>query len=101
MTLTSDGRPGPIEERIGRRLVRLVDPVSDEGIDLLLSRSVLFIGPGGNRLGYVHPEEAIAALRKELEDRIDALASSRPQDTWTWEKCLDSLEDWGRRIGEA
>ena len=29
-TMTGDGRPGPIEERIGRRLVRLVQPESDD-----------------------------------------------------------------------
>ena len=29
-TLSGDGRPGPIEERLGRRLIRLIDPESDE-----------------------------------------------------------------------
>ncbi len=34
-TLSGDGRPGPIEERLGRRLIRLIDPESDEGMRLL------------------------------------------------------------------
>jgi len=46
-TLVGDGRPGPIEERIGRRLVRLVDPLSDEGVRLLAGGEVELVGPDG------------------------------------------------------
>jgi hypothetical protein len=101
ITLTGDGRPGPIEERIGRRLVRLVDPESVEGLDLLSSRSVRFIGPGGKPLGYVHPNEAIEYLRKALEERIEEAADEDALDAQAWQSGLDRLETWSRRIGEA
>ena len=52
-TLSGDGRPGPIEERIGRRLVRLVDPESREGMRLLEEGDVDLVGPDGEQLGRV------------------------------------------------
>ena len=47
VALTGDGCPGPIEERIGRRLVRLVDPQSEEGQRLLDSEPIEWVGPDG------------------------------------------------------
>ena len=70
VTLAGDGRPGPIEERIGRRLVRLVDPGSDEGRRLLGSGRVDLVGPGGEKLGRGQIEEAWRRLRERLEGRL-------------------------------
>ncbi len=69
-TLAGDGRPGPIEERIGRRLVRLVDPESDEGVELLGSGAVDIIGPEGERFGRIPAHEAWRRLRERLERRL-------------------------------
>lgn len=100
MTLTGDGRPGPIEERIGRRLLRLVDPESEEGLDLLASCSVRFIGPGGALLGYVHPSEAIETLRAALEERLEE-AEEDGSDGPAFRDGLERLETWSRKIGRA
>ena len=101
MTLTGDGRPGPIEERIGRRLLRLVDPESEEGLFLLASRCVRFIGPGGTPLGYVHPSEAIDSLREALEERLEKAEVGDSEDCSAFRDGLDRLEVWSRRIGRA
>ncbi len=69
-TLSGDGCYGPIEERIGRRLVRLVDPASEEGLRLLRSGTVEMIGPEGDPLGCLLPEEACRVLRERLERRL-------------------------------
>ena len=69
-TVAGDGRPGPIEERIGRRLVRLVDPDSDEGAELLGSGTVEIIGPEGERFGRIPAHEACRLLRERLERRL-------------------------------
>ena len=69
-TVAGDGMLGPIEERIGRRLMRLVDPRSDEGRSLLSSGSVELLGPGGEQFGCVHPSEALRRLRERLEQRL-------------------------------
>ena len=101
ITLTGDGRPGPIEERIGRRLLRLVDPESEEGLDLLASRCVRFIGPGGTALGYVHPSEAIESLREALEARLEEAEDEASEDCPAFREGLDRLENWSRKIGRA
>jgi hypothetical protein len=101
MTLTGVGRPGPIEERLGRRLLRLVDPESEEGLDLLTSRSVRFIGPGGTMLGYVHPSEAIETLRAALEERLEEAEVDGSEDGPAFREGLDRLETWSRKIGRA
>lgn len=65
--LTGTGRAGPIEERLGRRLVRLVDPDSAEGRSLLDSGRVTLIGPEGESLGPIAIESAWVRLRDRLE----------------------------------
>jgi len=69
-TVCGDGRPGPIEERLGRRLLRVVDPDSAEGARLLRSGEVELIGPGGEHLGRIGLEEACRRLRARLERRL-------------------------------
>jgi len=66
-TITGVGRPGPIEERLGWRLVRIVDPASKEGATLLRDRRVTFIGPEGTPLGQLDLDQARRLLRLRLE----------------------------------
>jgi len=66
-TITGIGRPGPIEERLGWRLVRIVDPESKEGAALLRTRQVTFIGPAGASLGRVDLGQARRLLRLRLQ----------------------------------
>lgn len=69
-TITGVGRPGPIEERVGRRLVRVVNPDSKEGLDLLKSGRVTLVGPEGRALGCRDLADALRLLRRRLEDRL-------------------------------
>ena len=69
-TITGVGRPGPIEERVGRRLVRIVDPASREGAALLRSGLVTFLGPEGTDLGCRGLDDARRLLRERLERRL-------------------------------
>jgi hypothetical protein len=66
-TITGVGRPGPIEERLGWRLVRILDPESKEGATLLRDRRVTFIGPEGTALGQLDLDQARRLLRLRLE----------------------------------
>jgi hypothetical protein len=72
-TITGVGRPGPIEERLGRRLVRIVDPASKEGATLLRDRRVTFIGPEGTTLGQLDLDQARRLLRLRLESVLAAV----------------------------
>lgn len=95
-TVSGDGRLGPIEERIGRRLIRLVDPQSEEGRSLLDTHSVDLLGPGGEHFGYIGPDEA----RRRLRDRIEArLADPRSErDVEGLREGLRRLEDRTRDL---
>src|SRR5262245_6155001 len=66
-TISGVGRPGPIEERLGWRLVRIVDPASREGVSLLRDRQVTVIGPEGPAFGRVDLDQARRLLRRRLE----------------------------------
>jgi len=95
-TLAGDGRPGPIEERIGRRLIRLVDPLSDEGLRLLEDGDVDLIGPDGDALGRVKIREAYRRLAARLEERLsDEAADASRVDLADG---LDRLRAWSRRM---
>jgi len=73
-TITGVGELGPIEERLGRRLVRLVDPGSKEGEALLRSGEVTLVGPEGAALGRLGVEAAKRMLERRLMDRLATLA---------------------------
>jgi hypothetical protein len=75
--VSGDGRLGPIEERIGRRLIRLVDPQSEEGRSLLAAHSVDLLGPGGEHFGFVGPDEARRRLQQKIEARLADPGSER------------------------
>ena len=68
-TLSGDGRPGPIEKRLGRRLIRLINPESAEGVRLLSEGRVDLLGPDGTRMGTVRSADALRRLRQRREQR--------------------------------
>ena len=78
-TLSGDGRPGPIEERLGRRLVRLVDPESEEGRKLLAQGDVELRGPEGECLGCLSIHEAYEELIGRLERRLSEIENPAEQ----------------------
>jgi hypothetical protein len=83
-TITGVGRLGPIEERLGWRLVRIVSPESKEGKTLLRTGQVTFIGPEGTSLGCVDVTEA----RRLLELRLrNVLADGGEAE------CVEALKD--------
>jgi hypothetical protein len=77
-TLLGDGRLGPIEQRIGRRLCRIVDPESSEGEMLLKTGEVDLVGPDGEKIGRVRLAEALSRLQHRLECRLSD-ASADPE----------------------
>lgn len=86
------GAGGPIEERLGRRIVGLVDPDSLEGRRLLRSGRVRFVGPEGDDLGVLTFEEAVGRLRRRLEERF--ADTSRPEDREALRDGLARLSAW-------
>lgn len=98
-TITGIGRPGPIEERLGRRLVRILDPESKEGAVLLNTCQVMWIGPRGKALGRVNLDQARRLLQSRLES---LLAELGPDDAA--EAVRDGLlrlRRTGPRVGRA
>ena len=95
-TVAGDGRPGPIEERIGRRLVRLLDPESDEGARLLEAGNVELVGPEGATLGRVRLGEAYRRLRSRLMQRLSEEGRKPQRDEL--EEGLERLDTWASRL---
>ena len=96
VALTGDGCPGPIEERIGRRLVRLVDPHSEEGQRLLDSEPIEWVGPDGNSLGQLSVQQAYDELFSRLERMLDE--RTEPTQRRNIESCLERLRSWVERV---
>lgn len=74
-TISGTGRPGPIEERVGRRLIRVVDPESREGALLARSGNVTWVGPEGQALGRLDLPSVRRLLHERLERRLGAPAA--------------------------
>lgn len=98
-TISGVGRPGPIEERLGWRLVRIVDPASKEGGRLLRDRQVTVIGPEGTALGRVDLEQARQLLKLRL---LSVLAAREGDDgAEAIRDGLVRLRRAGPRVGRA
>jgi hypothetical protein len=98
-TVSGDGRLGPIEERIGRRLIRLVDPQSSEGARLLGSCAVELLGPDGECFGRVEPSEARRRLRERIERRLADADAAAAREALL--EGLRRLEAWTTRVGHG
>lgn len=97
--LSRVGPCAPIEERIGRRLVRLVPPDTEDGMRLLQSGRVAFVGPEGEELGPILLEEALARLRERLEARLESASAEAERDAIR--DGLDALDRWKGRCRDA
>jgi hypothetical protein len=100
-TLAGDGRPGPVEERIGRRLVRLLDPLSDEARALGAAGRIQWIGPEGAPLGRVPPATACAQLRRRLERALAAADAAPPAERAALTYGLARLQGWSERLQQG
>jgi hypothetical protein len=97
--LNGDGQPGPIEERVGRRLLRLIDPASEEGKLLIASAPMEWVGPDGTSLGRISARDAYTALVRRLERRLE----SAPDDGERRElrHGLDRVRTWSRTLADS
>ena len=98
-TITGVGRPGPIEERLGCRLVRIVDPASKEGATLLRDHQVTLIGPEGTALGRVNLDQARRLLERRLESVLAKLGGDDGAEAIR--EGLTRLRRAGPRVGRA
>lgn len=96
---TADGLPGPIEERLGRRRLRVVAPDTGEGRRLLAEGVVEWIAPGGDALGRLTPAQALDALRLRLEARL--ADPGEDGETPALQDGLDRLRARAERLGRA
>ena len=69
--LSADGHCGPIEHRVGRRLIRLIESNSTEGRRLLSKGQVELFSPEGASLGKSEIEKACRAHAKRLESTME------------------------------
>jgi hypothetical protein len=98
-TITGVGVLGPIEERLGWRLVRTVRPDSKEGQALVRGRQVAFLGPDGTALGRIDLGEARRWL--ELRLRTVLADAGRDESGDALRDGLVRLRQSGPRIGRA
>ncbi|ANM29192.1 hypothetical protein ABI59_05665 [Acidobacteria bacterium Mor1] len=98
-TMRSDGDLGPIEERYGRRLMRLIDPDSDEASALLDAGRVELVGPDGAPLGATPLEQAYLELERRLRDRLAQMDEELDSEFRALSDCLDRVRDRERRCG--
>src|SRR5262245_20458242 len=85
--IRSDGSVLPIEERLGRRLLRTLPPDSDEGRQLLRKDCVSLLRADGRPLAGLSIEDVYRRLRMETEVRL----AERPRDPDWRRRCRDTL----------
>ena len=76
--LNGDGCAGPIEHRLGRRLLRLLEPGSSEGRALFESSNVEWLSPDGDSFGRLSHAEACRQLLERLDRSIERQSAEAP-----------------------
>jgi hypothetical protein len=100
-TLAGDGHPGPVEERIGRRLLRLLDPLSAEALALGAAGRIQWIGPEGAPLGRVPAGAACAELKLRLERALAAAEAAPAAERAALTYGLARLQGWSEQLQQA
>jgi hypothetical protein len=90
-----------VEERIGRRLVRLLDPLSEEARALAADGRIQWIGPEGAPLGRVPPAAACAELKRRLERALEAAEAAPAAERAALTYGLARLQGWSERLQQA
>ena len=96
--IRSDGSVLPIEERLGRRLLRTLPPDSAEGRQLLRRDCVTLLTADGRHLAGLSIEDVYERLREETASRL----SEHPSDPEWRRRCRDTLvtiERWHKALG--
>jgi hypothetical protein len=97
--IRSDGSVLPIEERLGRRLLRTLPPDSAEGRQLLRKDCVTLLTADGRHLPGVSIEGVYERLRAETTMRL----SEHPSDPEWRRRCKDTLvtiERWHKALAQ-
>ncbi len=91
--ICGDGKILQIEERIGRKHLRAIDPLSKYGRQLLKTKKVLFYMPDGSLVRGTSITGIILKLKNLALDRMQKL----PENS-EWKECmeknLESIESW-------
>lgn len=91
--LCGDGKILHIEERIGKKLLRTIDPLSKAGRELLNTQKVLFHMPDGELLRGKHAREAYQNLKQKTLGKMKQFAGDR-ELTEMLERTVESIERW-------
>lgn len=95
--LCGDGSVLPIEERLGRRLLRTIEAPSTEGADLLRRGWVTLRTVDGKAIDRLPLSRVYARLKEELTERL----AERPKDpSWCdhYRGILETVEQWEARL---
>lgn len=95
--IRSDGSLLPIEERLGRRLLRTLPADSQEGRQLLRKDCVVLLTADGRHLAGLSIEDVYERLRSETTIRL----AERPGDPEWRRRCKDALvtiERWHKAL---
>lgn len=99
--LCGDGSIMPIEERLGRRLLRRIEPDSAEGRDLLARGWVSLRNIEGRSL----PSDSLSRLYARLREEARTRLSERPADpVWCrhYDNVLETIDRWeSALLGES
>lgn len=95
--LCGDGRILPIEERLGRRLLRTIEAPTPEGAELLRRGWVALRTLEGKALENLPLSRVYARLKEEVSERL----AERPHDaSWCshYSGILETVRQWEERL---
>jgi hypothetical protein len=68
--ICGSGQILPIEERVGKKLLKTINPVSKRGKELLAEQKVTFHLPDGKRLSAASPSQVFLKLREITLEKV-------------------------------
>ena len=91
--ICGDGKILPIEERIGKKLIKTINPVSRKGKKLLAQQKVTFHLPDGDRLSPTSLSQVFLKLRESTLEKMKKFPEDEYQEAHT-NQVIEHINEW-------
>lgn len=78
--ICGNGQILPIEERVGKKLLKTIDPMSKKGKELIAKQKVTFLLPDGDRIPFPSLPQIFLKLRETTLEKMRKFSKEKQQE---------------------
>lgn len=98
--ICGNGQILPIEERVGKKLLKTINPVSKKGKELIAKQEVTFLLPDGERLAKASLRQVFLKLRENTLEKMKLPLEDKYQEEHL-HGVMENIKHWEKLYGDA